>query len=395
MIVSLFVHDLSANPIVRAGPLAKALRRLGFDVEVLGLLVSGDEVYEPYRGQFPYVTKRSSRHIIDVIRTTRTLAEEASGDVIYACKPLWTSLWPALLASGFGREKPLLLDVEDRELWLNTMFSFARFVKIHLVRNWTDAGALRYKLLLHPFAKTAPTAVTVSTRALQQTYGGSIVLHGPDTEEFSPESVNLSKEECREKFDLPRSAPLALFAGTPQPHKGLDTVVKALQHDVAKDYHLVLAGSLDHATFQEARAALENRCHLLGFVDNNKMYQLLHAVDVIPIMQKENPYTQAQMPAKLLEAMAMAKNIVVSPVGDLPRIIGVGTDALRGWVAETKNDQQLAETFRHIADNPDQAKRRRERARQFVQQQASTTAIAERLQKILAQITSGNVSPSQ
>jgi glycosyltransferase involved in cell wall biosynthesis len=332
---------------------------------------------------------------MDVLQSTRELAQEATGDIIYACKPLWTSFWPALISSGFGKDKPLLLDVEDREIWLNTLFSLGRFLKIHLVDNWTDVGALRYKVLLHPLAKTVPASVTVSTHALQRIYGGEIILHGPDEKRFSPQLIDESRVSCRKSFGLPPSAPLALFAGTPHPHKGLDTVLRALQREKAENYHLVLAGPPDHPAFQNANRTLGDRCHLLGFVENTDMPRLLHAVDVVPVMQKENAFTEAQMPAKLLEAMAMGKSIVVSPVGDLPQIIGHDTGSSRGWVVEAGNDRQLAYTFRRILDHPDDSQRRRERARNFAQQQTSTAGIARRLRPILKQVTHTDVNSPQ
>ena len=46
--VSVFVHDLSENAVVRAAPLAAALAD-DFEVEMLGLLPAGKELYPPYR----------------------------------------------------------------------------------------------------------------------------------------------------------------------------------------------------------------------------------------------------------------------------------------------------------------------------------------------------------
>mgnify|MGYP001548005605 FL=1 len=59
MKVSLFVHELSGNPIVRAYPIAKAIEYLGHEVEVLGLTYNTDKIYEPYKNEFEYKTVRS------------------------------------------------------------------------------------------------------------------------------------------------------------------------------------------------------------------------------------------------------------------------------------------------------------------------------------------------
>lgn len=382
--ISFFVHDLAANPIVRAAPFAHACEKLGYEVEVLGLLLSGDKIYEPYREDFDYRTVRASSSLPEVLRKASRLAEYADGDLAYAFKPLWTSLWPAILASRAGKRCPLLMDVEDHEFWLNTTIGLKRFLKGHLIDNLFDSGALRYKVLLYPLARIVPEKVTVSTRTLRGQFGGNIILHGPDVETFSPTKV--AKSTCREKFNLPEQTPLALFAGRPHPYKGLETVVEALNHVTASSYHLVLAGSPDYSEFQRIQDVMGERCHMLGFVPNAEMPELLQAIDVVPVMQKANSYTRAQMPAKLLEAMAMAKSVVASPVGDLGRVLGAGTKEPRGWIVDAEDDRHLAQVLQHIANCPDERSDREIRAREFVKEKASVSAIAQRLRPILDEV---------
>ena len=117
MKVSLFVHDLSGNQMVRAKPIATAIQSLGHEVEVLGLTYYTHKVYEPYKNDFTYKTIQSHDDIRWVIINGRKLSKMATGDVAYAFKPLWDSYFPALLYSGFGFKKRLLMDAEDNEFW--------------------------------------------------------------------------------------------------------------------------------------------------------------------------------------------------------------------------------------------------------------------------------------
>src|SRR4051812_24292241 len=96
--ISFFVHDLAANPIVRAAALAAAASR-DAEVEVIGFLHSGDDVYEPYRDQFTYKTLRVHLETGRALRALPQLAAMATGDILYACKPLITTLGPALWAT--------------------------------------------------------------------------------------------------------------------------------------------------------------------------------------------------------------------------------------------------------------------------------------------------------
>ncbi len=262
--ISFFVHDLASNPIVRAAPLALALAP-AYDVEVLGLLVSGPDVYEPYRQLLPYRTIRCSLDIGAVLGAAHRLAQMASGDIAYACKPLLTTLGPALLASGFGRRKPLLLDVEDDE-WTPFGTSPASFVWRDLIKGWRHATAWKYTRALHPFTRCA-AGVSVVSHRLEQRYGGRRVLHGPDERQFDPARPELDRTACRRRFHLPDDRPLALFSGMPRPHKGWGTLLEALEWPEAAAWGLVLAGPPAEEDFAEAARRLPGRVWTLGFVE--------------------------------------------------------------------------------------------------------------------------------
>ncbi|MBN1679024.1 MAG: glycosyltransferase family 4 protein [Anaerolineae bacterium] len=382
--VSFFVADLSLNPIVRAYPLARAVEKLGYRVEVLGFQ-SGATVYAPYKDTFEYKTLPYRR----VMSNLRNLAGMATGDIIYGCKPLWESYGAALIASGFGRRKLLLFDVEDDELYFSYN-GLGDFVKRHLVRGWISRSSLQWKLLLHPFTRLS-AHTTVSSRKLQRRYGGDILLHGPDETVLDPERSDLSPAVCRQQLGLPQDVPLVLFAGTPHPHKGMRLIVDSLCDPANTDYHLALAGPADHPEFQYAAQALGRRCHVLGYLPYEDMPALLAAVDVVPTPQQQNRYTEAQIPAKLLEAMAMAKVIIASRVSDLADILGEHTSQPRGWVVPPGDTGALSDTFSQVLSSPDEARRRSQRARRYFLDHASVQANAEKLSRIIEQcVSQGN-----
>ena len=380
MKVSLFVHDLAGNPIARAIPIAQALGKLGYDVEILGLLISGDCVFKPYRDAFSYKFLPATAHMNQVLAKARRLSDLATGDIIYAFKPLWTSFWPALLASGFGKKK-LLLDVEDDEWWMDTRGFFSFFVN-NVIRGWNFSGSLKYKLLLHPFTHFCHQTTVVS-RKLRARYGGTIVLHGVDRHLFNPGRLTLTKDVCRRKFRLPLESPLVLFAGTPRRHKGISTIVDALMCPAADNYTLVLAGNKQDHEFERAAALLGDRCVLLGFVDHLNMPSLIAAVDVVATPQHSNAFTQSQIPAKLLEAMAMAKPVVVTRVSDLALIVGENERNPRGWVIEPENTDQLANVLKYIYANPGEARKRGNAARCYFMENACDEVIGCQLQRII------------
>jgi glycosyltransferase involved in cell wall biosynthesis len=378
MKVSFFVSDLHSNPIVRAGPLADAARQLGHQVEVLGFLRQGGEIYAPYRQRYRYKTLPYQR-FRDVLSGARRLASMAEGEVVYACKPNWDTLLPAALASGLGRRKPLLLDVEDNELWAQSIPTCDGWQN-RLRRAWL----LRHRLAAHGLLRICRHRTTVVSRALQRRYGGVIVLHGPDQRQFDPARPELERGACRRRLELPAGVPLLVFAGRPHPHKGVDLMIDALDTDAAGAWHLVLAGDPQAPEFQQARRRLGQRCHLLGTLPYEQMPGLLGAVDAVATLQRRNDFTECQIPAKLLEGMGMARAVIGTRVSDMPLILGEGEPRPRGWVVDDGSVPQVAAALVEIAADPAQTARRGDRAREYFLQHASTEAIAARIGPLLS-----------
>jgi len=363
--VTFFVGDLAGNSIARAAPLAAALSE-AFPVEILGLLRSGREVYAPYRELYPYRVLHAPTAFAAAWAAAR-LARMATGRVLYACKPLPTTLVPALLAPG---RRPVLLDVEDDE-WAE------RSVEPH-------GGALRSALsrladtrrlgarLVHPLTRGV-FATTVSTRALQARYGGVVVRHGPEEAAFDPTRFDASeRRRLRAAFGLPMDAPVALFAGRPRPHKGWSVLLDALCHPAAAAWHLASAGDPAHPAFAAAAARLGPRFHFLGALPNAAMPGLLAACDAAPIPQRDTRYARAQLPAKMLEALAMGLPVVATPVGDAAEILGPN---VRGLLVPADDAPALAAALAAVAGDPAAARRRAAAGREWYLAQAGRDAM--------------------
>ena len=78
--------------------------------------------------------------------------------------------------------------------------------------------------------------------------------------------------------------------------------------------------------------------------------EFLTVADVVAIPQKRDFASIGQLPAKVFDAMAMAKPIVATNVNDLPQIL----DGC-GWIVEPADPDELATAIAHILSNPKQA----------------------------------------
>lgn len=377
--ISLFVHNLGTNPVARVLPFVNALKEIGYEVQILGFLIGEDrDVHIPYRDEIDPVVIQTSLRTSELFPNIRRLAHAATGDVIYSFKPLVTTFAPAYYAARIVQNRPLLLDVEDEEVYLDQSWDLdATWRK--LFRGWRLGISWKYTRLLQLF-RWGIDAVTVVSTELQDRYGGTIIRHGPNENQFSPDPYVGKEEQLREKWGLPQDRKLAVFTGTPRPHKGVKVLVDALRLDKCGDWDFVLVGPDENEFVSYARTKLPERSHLLGPHPYKQIPEILSIADAIPIPQKKTAFAAAQVPAKLLDAMAMARPIVASRIGDLPEILG-GEN--RGWLVSPDSPAVLSDALQEIGENPEEAKGRGQKARQWYIENASTTAIAEQLSDIL------------
>jgi len=366
-LVSFFVHNLAHNPIVRAAPIAVAFEHLGWDVEIIGYLADGAQVYAPFRDAFTYRTLPPPRKQLAVWRDAFRLASLAHGSLIYAFKPLHTTLWPAFIASGwFGHRRQLALDIEDDEL-------------PELRLNPAVIWRYRYTLCAHMLRGRA-SFTTVASRMLQHRYGGHILRYATSNPELFEMPPAVSDSESRRMFGLPQECPLLLFAGVPHPYKGLDDAVAALQDSRCARMHLVLAGDPAAPAFQSARRLLGDRCHILGMISNDRMPSLLRAIDVVPVLQRNTAIAQAQLPAKAMEALAAGRTVVGTTVGDLPDILGYGTQHPRGWIIHDGLPVgELAALLANVCADPAERSRRAAAGQQYAFDVAHPSSLARQI----------------
>jgi glycosyltransferase involved in cell wall biosynthesis len=378
--ITFFVHDLAGNAIGRVVPLAAALSA-DFEVEVVGPIAPGAAVYAPYRDQLPM--RPLVAHRADPRRYHR-LAALARGDVLFACKPLPATLIPALLAAR-GGSRAVILDVEDDE-WAESSVE-GNGLRARWLRLADPHPAVAR--LLHPLTRRAH-AVTVSTSILQLRYGGVVIRHGPDERLFDPEALPPgTRERVRTRLGLPHGRRLALFAGVPRPHKGFGSLVEAIARPEAAAWDLVGVGRAGMALYAHAREQLGARFHHLDLVSRAEMPELLFAVDAVPVPQRAVRFAQSQLPAKLLDAMAMGVPVVATRVGDLAEVLGEGA---RGWLVVPDDPASLAAAMAEIATAPAEALRRGRAARAWFLVEASTAANRIRLGQVVRSVLTAGVA---
>ena len=344
--ISLLAPDLSGGGGTRVYLLAEVLQKLSYDVTVFGFL-GGENLY-PLPPPNLTVKWVPGCNYPELITSVRQLLREIDGDILYAVKPRLTSLGVALLAR-LRSGSPILLDIDDWELsWFGgDNWHYCPGIK-QLARDLLKKdGALRdpsHPLYLQWMEKLMDRVdgVTVDTRFLQHRYGGTYLPQGRDITLFDP--AKFDPELCRQKYGLAGYG-VVMFPGTARPHKGLEDVFIALEHLDRPDLRLVIVGGWEvgDGYVEQLMAKWEQWTIKLPPVPQEQMPEVVAAAHAIVVPQQDTPTARAQFPIKLTDAMAMAKPIIATRVGDITEILGSA-----GFLVDPREPAQIATAIESI-----------------------------------------------
>ena len=205
-------------------------------------------------------------------------------------------------------------------------------------------------------------------------FGGTYLPNGKDVHLFDPK--NYDAQECRQALGLDDYRVL-MFPGAPRPYKGVEDVLKALDILDESDLRLVIVGGSPYDDYDAYLHKHWGRWLIqLPKTTYQHMPQHIAAAHVLVVPQREDPATKAQFPLKITDGMSMAKPVLATRVGDIPRILG---DA--GYLVDSDSPGALAHAIRHIFEFYDQAMERGEEARKRCEEHYSIECMGKILKK--------------
>lgn len=346
MKVSVLAFDLSDNATGRADLLARLLAPR-FAVEVVGPRF-GAEIWAPARGSaIAYRTLPGVRYPRFAARASE-LARLADGDVLLASKPRPASYGVALLARR-QRPRPLLLDIDDWELGFFYRSGF--WGRVGRALNLGNPNGLSWTWAMERLVGRAD-AVTVASRFLERRFGGTLIPHVRDTDAWDPARFDGAAARARLGVG---DAKVVMFLGTPRGHKGVDDLVEAMA-GVASARLVIVGAEPEHA--RARRWAERPGVIVRGPVPFDEVPRYLAAADVVAVPQRATSDTLGQVPAKLFDAMAMARPIVSTSVSMIPEIL----DGC-GLLVPPGEPRALRAVIETVLADPDRARELGRRAR--------------------------------
>lgn len=370
--VAVIAWDVGHNPLGRAMVMAEVLARR-FDVELWGAQFDryGNDIWGPLRDSDLPINVFEGRRFPAHLDAMEQVAARIEADAVWVSKPRLPSYMLGLLAKQH-RNRPLVLDVDDRELsffaettGLATDEVLARQGEADLVwpfeRTWTRA--------CDPVIREAD-AVTVSNPTLQALYGGTIVGHARDERVFDPALYD--RAETRARMGFGDEHRLLLFGGTPRVHKGILEVLRALERLGDDRYRLLVFGP---RALDEMRAQIGDLSRWVSALPNQPFSDLARTVgaaDLACVLQDPNhPVTAHQMPAKITDTLAMEVPCLVTPTAPLAPLLE------RSVLQVFEPGDELHERIARIFDDPDEARARAARGRRLFLEELSYEAVAD------------------
>lgn len=356
--------EMTHNPVGRAFLFSDCLKSI-LDIKLLGSSFAkypSKEIWTPLNN-YPITYEIFEAELFPkYLKQVKDLAwQQEMTDFVIICKPRLPSILLGLLIHKIHQSK-VIIDIDDWEL---SFFNNYTALSLSEVEN--------APLLLEPYNETwTRYSETLSTKigskivsniALKNKFGGHIISHIRDEYRFDPKRYN--KQAIRKQLGIPQQARVILFLGTPRPHKGFNEVAKALEAINNPDYKFLIVGELQS---EQERRNFENKwLHLIAnktimlypncsFLESPKY---LAASDLICLIQDRGSHiSQYQLPAKLIDALAMAIPVIAC---DVPPLRPFGDE---GIIEIIPNEQDLTPAIIRIFDNYEFYKKRSQNIRE-------------------------------
>lgn len=366
--IAVLVWDVGHNPYGRAYLLAEALSRL-YRVVLIGFQFSryGDDVWGPLRGASIEPVVLPGNDFPEFQQQLESLAARIDPDVVIACKARLPTVQLGLMLKAL-RNRPLIVDVDDYEPSffgdqgaIESVADLpAEALRVPHEEAWT-----RHTESLLPFAD----ALLVSNPALQSKFGGVVVPHARNEEIFDANRADGA--ETRRRLGFESQSRLVFFVGTPRPHKGLLELLAAIDRSGVADCRLVVVGTPPDRAFGQALASAGgDRLVMLPDQSFDALPGLLAAADMVCLLQdRDSPISEFQLPAKVVDALAMGVPVLATRAPPVEGLIAAGL------VQATTRGSAPADIKALLEMPRDERERRAQAARRWFLEHASYRAI--------------------
>ncbi len=231
-------------------------------------------------------------------------------------------------------------------------------------------------------------AYSAHTARLLQRWGIERVVHIPPGIDERAIRPRIGASGTRNTLGVPPEAPLVLYAGEYGPSATIETLLSAISLCIARhpQIHFVLACRIRRPSEQVRKRELARQLQTVPWGKNvilleqvQDMLGLVARADVC-ILPLRDTYGKVDLPLFLLEAMAMAKPIVITDIAPLNELL---SDEAVGVAVPVDDDQALAQAIeRMLVDGKSYGVR----GRQLVERKYALRKIARRYENLYLEL---------
>jgi glycosyltransferase involved in cell wall biosynthesis len=385
--VTVICWEMGHNPLGRAHTLAEVLRD-SHDVEIVGPLFPrfGARLWEPVRDSEITMKSFPGTDLPGFVADAERFVRGLQTDVVFASKPRFPSLLLAMLIKHL-RGVPVVLDVDDRELAFfgaTAGITLDELAQRHGQPDFTQPGGESWTLACDSLIADAD-AVTVSSEALRDVYGGTVIPHARDERVLNPRLFD--RDAIRAELGFSPEDRVVLFFGTPRKHKGLLELAEALQQLGDPRYKLCIVGTI---VDPDLRRSLSRFAGLVTLVPNRPFSEVARTTlmgDLICLLQQpDDEIARYQTPAKLTAALSMGVPVLARLTPPLAPFARAGAIALVG-------DVPLAQRIVELLSDPAAARRQAAAGHDYFRAHLSHAAVGAQLNELIENLGEGTSEP--
>jgi glycosyltransferase involved in cell wall biosynthesis len=379
MRVAVTVWDMGHNAVGRPYYVADMLSR-EHDVELVGINFPhhGTSIWEPIRGAELSMRSMPGTDLPQLIDDAERFTRDLRPDLVYVSKARFPSL---LLAMTIKRRSgvPVIIDVDESELSFvpsSEPISLAelegRRDRRDYVRAWSDSWTAATASLV-----SAADAVLAGSEPLQRLYGGTWFPHVRDELTFDPSRYDRAR--LRSELGYGPEDRVFVFLGTPERHKGVLELLRALEAQPDERYRLCIVGSTED---EDLRSELMRSpsVQMIAPRPPSDVPALTMIGDLYCLLQDPaREISATQTPAKLTEALAMEVPVLAERTPPLRAFADAG-------LIHTLDGVPLAQRIRELMADRDSLRRPVKPAREFFLQRMSYAACLETLHRVMYEL---------
>lgn len=375
--------DLSHNAAGRVLALTELYQHLNYSPAIIGCIIDENlkrpkSLWEPMQlADFPcqYITVHNA---YDLLNKAIDFVSQNPFDIIHLSKPrlpniiigrLYELIWDA----------QVIMDIDDEEQG----FTGSQAKKTRPLDKPTKQS-LAHIRSEYWLAKSVSLAAwfetrTVSNQALQSKYGGVIIPHVRNADSFVPSQALTAK--MRGHFGIATNKKVVLFFGTPKPHKGLIETAQAIASLNRTDVLFLIIGDFIDTSFEKALRSIPYvDFYFLPNQPYHRIDEFVAMGDICVILQDSSSLiSQYQLPAKLVDALAMGLTVISSRTQALLPLIEEG-------VIIESTEQKLAKTLSRLLDTEIESNKVLKPERYYFLNKLSTQSQAPKAEALIAKL---------